>query len=191
MLQRASDGLMVPSNSTESPAAGNVAPAALLPWYALRVRSKFEKKSAVLLRQKGFEEFAPLYQAKRYWSDRVKLVELPLFPGYVFCRCNEQSWLPVLQTAGVVNVVAFGGKPAPIDEVEIASLRSLLNSSSPLFPRAFLQVGRRVLIKHGPLAGVEGILEEFRKGYRIVVSISLLQRSVSAEIDAEWVTAAQ
>jgi transcription antitermination factor NusG len=91
----------------------------------------------------------------------------------------------------VVQVVGFGGKLAPVDDLELASLRTLISSSVPLFQRAFLQVGRKVLIKRGPLAGVDGILEEVRKGFRIVVSISLLQRSVTAEIDSNWVTAVQ
>src|SRR5262245_31184873 len=134
-----------------------------LPWFALKVRSNFEKKSAGILRDKGYEEFAPSYPSRRYWSDRVKLIDQPLFPGYIFCRFSPQNWLPVLQTPGVVHVISFGGKPAPVDELEMAALRTLVNSSVPLFPRAFLQVGRRVLIKRGPLTGVEGILEEIRK----------------------------
>ena len=163
----------------------------VLPWFALKVRSNFEKKSAEILREKGYEEFAPSYRSRRYWSDRVKVIDQPLFPGYVFCRFDPNHFLPVLQTAGVVQVVGFGGKLAPVDDLELASLRTLISSSVPLFQRAFLQVGRKVLIKRGPLAGVEGILEEVRKGFRIVVSISLLQRSVSAEIDSNWVTAVQ
>lgn len=164
---------------------------ACLAWFALKVRSNFEKKSAEILREKGYQEFAPSYRSRRYWSDRVKLIDQPLFPGYVFCRFNPNHFLPVLQTAGVLQVVGFGGKLAPVDDRELVSLRTLINSSVPLFQRAFLQVGQKVLIKRGPLAGVEGILEEVRKGFRIVVSISLLQRSVTAEIDSNWVTAVQ
>jgi transcription antitermination factor NusG len=163
----------------------------VLPWFALKVRSNFEKKSAEILREKGYQEFAPSYPSRRYWSDRVKVIDQPLFPGYVFCKFHPSHFLPVLQTAGVVQIVGFGGKLAPVDEVELASLRTLLNSSLPIAQREFLRVGRKVLIKRGPLAGVEGILEEIRKGFRIVVSISLLQRSVTAEIDANWVTTVQ
>uniref|UniRef100_Q01XJ6 NusG antitermination factor n=1 Tax=Solibacter usitatus (strain Ellin6076) TaxID=234267 RepID=Q01XJ6_SOLUE len=162
-----------------------------LPWFAVKVRSNFEKKSADILREKGYQEFAPSYPSRRYWSDRVKVIDQPLFPGYVFCRFHPNHFLPVLQTAGVVQIVGFGGKLAPVDEVELASLRTLMNSSLPISQREFLHVGRKVLIRRGPLAGVEGILEEIRKGYRIVVSISLLQRSVTAEIDANWVTTVQ
>lgn len=159
-------------------------------WYALRVRSNFEKKTANFLNQRGFEEFMPTYEARRYWSDRVKLVERPLIPGYVFCRFDAARRLPIMQAPGVVQIVSFGSEPIPVDEAEIESLRALVRSAVPLFPRIFLHVGERVVIQRGPLNGVEGILEKFQKGYRIVVSISLLQRSVSAEIDADWVSAA-
>jgi transcription antitermination factor NusG len=161
------------------------------PWFAIRVRSNFERKSADLLSQKGLEEFLPTYRRRTRWSDRTKFVERPLFPGYLFCRFDPQSWLPVLQTPGVVHVVGVGGKPEPINEVEIESLRKLVRSSLPLFPQAFLRVGQKVLIRDGPLAGVEGIMLQFEKNCRIVVSITLLQRSVAAEIDAEWVSGIQ
>jgi transcription antitermination factor NusG len=161
------------------------------PWYALHVRSNFEKKCAELLRFKGLCEFLPSYRSRNRWSDRVKVVERPLFPGYVFCRIETANWLPVLQTPGVVQPVGFGGKAAVVDEKEIAALQSLVKSPVPLFPRAFLTIGKRVLIKRGPLAGLEGILEEIGKNYRIVVSVTLLQRSVSAEIEADWVTERQ
>jgi len=166
----------------------NKAPAgSTWPWFALRVRSNFERKSADLLRQKGLEEFLPTYQRRSQWSDRKKLIERPLFPGYLFCRFDPQNWLPVLQTPGVVHAVGFGGKPEPIEESEIESLRTMVRSSVPLFPNAFLRVGQKVQIRNGPLAGVEGVVERFEKNCRITVSISLLQRSVSAEIEAEWV----
>ena len=165
-----------------------VSPADSWPWYAIRVRSNFEKKSAELLRQKGLEEFLPTYRRRARWSDRTKWVDHPLFPGYLFCRFDPQNWLPVLQTPGVVHAVGFGGKPVPVEPAEMESLRTLVRSSLPLFPQAFLRVGQKVLIRSGPLAGVEGILQNFEKNCRIVVSITLLQRSVSAEIDAEWVS---
>ena len=158
-----------------------------LNWYALRIRSNFEKKAADSLQQRGLEGFLPSYKQRSYWSDRVKWVDRPLFPGYVFCRFTMKDWLPVMQTPGVLDSVSFGGKPAPVDAGEMATLVELVKSPVPLFPRAFLNVGQRVVIKRGPLSGLEGILERFDKECRIVVSVSLLQRSVSATIDAEWV----
>ncbi len=159
-----------------------------LNWYALRVKSNFERKSANLLSSKGLEEFFPSYRQRSYWSDRTKWVERALFPGYVFCRFHIDSLLHVVQTPGVVEAVNFGGNPIAVDDEEMTALRALTSASVPLFPRAFLHLGKRVIVNRGPLAGLEGILERFEKECRIVVSISLLQRSVSAEIDAEWVS---
>lgn len=159
-----------------------------LKWYALRVRSNFERKAAQSLEHRGLEPFLPSYKLRSYWSDRVRWVERPLFPGYVFCRFSMSNWLPVMQSPGVVDAVSFGGVPVPVENSEIEALLALVRSPVPLFPRAFLTVGQRVVIKRGPLAGLEGILERFEKECRIVVSVSLLQRSVSAVVDAEWVS---
>lgn len=158
------------------------------PWYALRVRSNFERKAADALALRGLESFLPSYKVRRNWSDRVKWVDQPLFPGYIFARFQHpRDWLLVMQSPGIVQIVGQGTEPAIVDKAEIEALRTLVNSSVPLFPRAFLKVGQKVRIEHGPLAATEGIVEKFQKGYRLVVSITLLQRSVAAEIDADWV----
>lgn len=159
------------------------------PWYALRVRSNFEWKTAQVLKEQGYDPFVPAYQVRSFWSDRVKLIDKPLFPGYVLCRFDRALSLPILKTPGVVHVVACAGEPLPLDEAEVSSVRAMVSSPVSLFPRAFMKVGQRVRITRGPLQGIEGILESFRNSHRIVVSISLLMRSVAAEIDAEWVTA--
>ena len=130
-----------------------------------------------------------MYQCRSHWSDRLKLIERPLFPGYVFCRFNSSRRLHVMQAPGVVQIVRFGKDPAPVEDREIDSLRTLVRSGAPLLPHAFFHIGDRVVIERGPLAGVHGILTKFQKGYRIVVSISLLQRSVSAQLDLECVSA--
>lgn len=165
--------------------------ASSLLWYALRVRSNCERKAATLLHSRGLEEFFPIYRQRSYWSDRIKWVERPLFPGYVFCRFHMRDLCQVIQTPGVVEAVNFGAHPIPVDEREMASLRSLASSPVPLFPHAFLHLGQRVIVNQGPLSGLEGILERFEKECRIVISVSLLQRSVYAEIDAEWVSEIQ
>jgi transcription antitermination factor NusG len=156
------------------------------PWFALRIRSNFEKRSATALEGKGFEHFLPTYRVRSYWSDRVKWIDKPLFPGYVFCRFDPGNWLPVLQTPGIIDIVRMGAEPAAVEEQEIASLRRLLKSSAGIFPHIFLQVGKKVLIKHGPLAGVEGVVQSMGKGFRVIVTITLLQRSVAAEVEADW-----
>lgn len=163
-------------------------PSTARPWFALRVRANFEKNAANYLLATGHEQFLPTYRCRTYWSDRAKWTDKILFPGYVFARFDADNWLPALKTPGVVEAVSFGGRPVPLDESEIAALRTLVSSGEPLFPRAFLQVGERVRVTRGPLAGLEGLLDRFEKDCRIVVSVTLLQRSVAAQLDAEWVT---
>jgi len=157
------------------------------PWYAVRVRSNYEKVTAAHLRERGYEEFSPSYQVQRRWSDRTKTIEQFLFPGYVFARLNPHHRLLVLTAPGVVGLVGFGKSPASIPEQEIENIRKMVRSGVLMKPWPFLEVGQRVLIERGPLAGVEGILLEVKGTFRLVVSISLLHRSVSAEVDRTWV----
>jgi transcription antitermination factor NusG len=157
------------------------------PWFALRIRSNHERVTAMHLRSRGFEEFAPLFKAERQWSDRKKQIDRFMFPGYVFCRLNPEDRLPVLTIPGIVNLVGFGQGPAPIPDHEIDDIRRMVTSGLLISPWPFLRAGQTVMIEQGPLAGVEGILQEIKKTYRLVVSITLLQRSVSAEIDRSWI----
>lgn len=156
-------------------------------WFALRVKSRAEKVVSTIARHKGFEEFLPLYQCRRRWSDRFQSVDLPLFPGYVFCRLNPEFRLPLLTIPGVMSFVGIGKVPAPIDDAEIAAIQTAMGSGLLAEPYPFLEVGQRVLVEEGPLAGVEGILVEVRKQQRLAVSVSLLKRSIAVEIDRHWV----
>jgi transcription antitermination factor NusG len=167
-------------------ADGHPDPAAY-PWFALRVKSRAEKIVATMARHKGFEEFLPLYQIRRRWSDRFKVVELPLFPGYVFCRTNPELRLPLLTIPGVLSFVGIGKVPVPIAEAEIDSIQRALGAGLLAEPYPFLEVGQRVRLAEGPLTGLEGFLVEVRKQHRILVSVSLLKRSVAVEIDRHWV----
>jgi transcription antitermination factor NusG len=156
-------------------------------WFALRVRSNFERIAAEHLRQRGFEEFAPTYKTERQWSDRKKQVDAYLFPGYVFCRLDPNDRLPVLTIPGAVALVGFGNGPAPIPDVELESVKKMVGSGLLVAPWPFLTAGQAVLIERGPLTGVEGTLATIKKTFRLVVSVELLQRSVSVEIDRSWV----
>jgi transcription termination/antitermination protein NusG len=159
----------------------------IYPWFALRVRSNHERVTAMHLQSRGIEEFSPIYKAEHQWSDRRKQIDRFLFPGYVFCRLNPEDRLPVLTIPSVVNLVGFGNGPSEIPDHEIEHIRLMVGSGLLVTPWPFLQAGQTVLIEQGPLAGVEGILQEIKKTYRLVVSIGLLQRSVSAEIDRSWI----
>jgi transcription termination/antitermination protein NusG len=155
-------------------------------WFALRVKSRCEKMVASIAHQKGFEEFLPLYQSRRRWSDRYKSVELPLFPGYVFCKLAIERRLPLLTVPGVLHFVGIGRMPAPMDPAEIAAIQTAIQSGLSTEPWPFLAVGQRVKLEAGPLAGMEGFLEEVRKEHRLIVSVTLLQRSVAVEIERDW-----
>jgi transcription antitermination factor NusG len=139
------------------------------------------------LRGKGYEEFLPLYASRKRWSDRIKQCEKPLFPGYLFCRFDLSVRLaPVLTTPGVISIVGAGHHPTPIPDEEIEAVRRIIRSGLPALPWPGLSIGSRVYIRDGPLTGLDGIITETDKVYRLVVSVTLLQRSVAVKIDREW-----
>jgi transcription antitermination factor NusG len=157
-----------------------------LSWYAVQIQSKLGSLASATLCGKGYEAYLPLYRCGRRWSDRVKQLDLPLFPGYLFCRFDVLDRLPILTTPGVISVVGAGKTPVPVDDEEIEAIRNILRSGLVAQPWPFLRVGSKVYIEGGPLAGLEGIITNTDKVYRLIVSVSLLQRSVAVEIDREW-----
>jgi transcription antitermination factor NusG len=159
------------------------------PWFGLHIKSNFEKVTASILEAKGLEVYFPSFRSRRRWSDRVKEIDQPLFPGYLFCRFDPHNRLPILTTPGVLSIVGVAKTPAPISDSEIFAVQRIVESGLAARPWPFVQVGQRVVIERGPLSGAEGILLKFKNNYRIVVSVSLLQRSISAEIDIETVRA--
>jgi transcription antitermination factor NusG len=160
-----------------------------LPWYGLRVKSKHEQVASTVLRGKGYDPFLPSYRVRRRWTDRIKETELPLFPGYVFCRMDVADRLPVLTSAGVVGIVGIGKIPEPIEEREIAAIWAVMRSGLPALPWPFVHPGDSVRVEFGPLRGVQGVVERFNDHQRLVVSVTLMQRSISVELDPAWVAA--
>lgn len=156
-------------------------------WFALRVRSNYEHITVTHLRGRGYEEFAPSYKVKKRWSDRTKQIDQFLFPGYVFCRCDPNDRLPILTAPGVVEMVGFGKAPERIPDSEIERVRRMVDSGLLVTPYPYVRVGQPVVIERGPLTGLEGTLVEVKGKVRLVVSINLLQRSVSAEVDRDAV----
>ena len=136
---------------------------------------------------KGLEAFLPEYKARRRWSDRNKTVDCPFFPGYVFCRIDLDHRLSAVSTPGFLYIVSCGSKPTPVDEIEIARIRAVVQSGLSALPLAALTVGQKVRLVQGPLAGLEGTLLEVRKERRIYVGISLLRRGLSVEVDGQWI----
>jgi transcription antitermination factor NusG len=168
-------------------AAKTLDDAAQFPWFALRVRSNCEVMASQVLQLKGFPVYLPLHRTRRQWSDRTKESETPLFPGYTFCRFDPRHKLPILNTAGVASILQSTNGPIPVDEAEIDSVRTLLTSGLPVGPWPFLHAGQLVLVERGPLSGMEGMIVNIKNQHRLVVSLSLLQRSVATEIDRAWV----
>jgi transcription antitermination factor NusG len=160
-------------------------------WYALHVRSQHEKSVFAQLDAKRHEAFLPLYNARHRWADRWKTVSLPLFPGYVFCRFDVAHRSSVLTTSGIIDLVRAGSEPAPIENSEIEAVRAVVASKLTAEPYDNLVAGQSVKLISGPLTGLSGTLMEIRSNFRLVVSVHMLNRSVSVHIDRDWVVANQ
>ena len=158
-----------------------------MPWFAIRTSTRWELKASSELSRRGVEIYLPLCRSKRSWSDRIKVIDQPVFPGYLFARFQPDERIRVLEAPGVKQVVGIGSTPAPMDESEIENLKLLVASNMLLMPWPYLHAGQRVRIERGPLAGVEGfVVRADHEAPRIVVSVDILQRSVATEIDRDW-----
>jgi transcription antitermination factor NusG len=160
-------------------------------WFAVQIRSTREKLAATYLQNEGYECFLPLGKSRRRWSDRIKMLDVPLFPGYLFCRFNPHHRFPVLRAPGVIQIVGIAKAPAPIEDHEIAALQCLVKSGLPAQPWPFLQVGQTAWIEYGPLRGLSGIVVNIKSERKLVLSVTLLQRSVAVEIDGGWLSDTQ
>ncbi len=154
-------------------------------WFAIKTRSRHEKKVATELQQRGIETFLPVVSQVRNWSDRKKVVEFPLFSCYAFVNITPTppTRLAVLSAHGVVGFVGPHGQATPIPASQIEDLRTVLMSEVPLWPRPFLKVGQRVRIRGGALNGLEGILVGAKGERQLVLSVDTIQRSVSMSIE--------
>jgi len=156
-------------------------------WFAVCTRHQHEKTAARILEYKEFEVFLPLYKARHRWRDRIKDVSLPLFPGYLFVREGFKRWLAILTTPGVSSIVSCGGQPAAIPFSEIEGVKRIVESTVRVEPHPFLKSGDWVRVKHGPIAGVEGILLRKKNIARLVLSVEMLGKSAAVEVDATHV----
>jgi transcription antitermination factor NusG len=152
-------------------------------WYAVSVRSRHEKMVTRHLEHQGLSYFLPLYRSVRRWKDRRKELDVALFPGYVFVSLDLRDRLGVLRAPGVVEFVSFQGEPAAVPDTEIHALQSSLSAGLRPQPHPYLRQGRRVRVKNGLLANSEGIMIRRKEGFRLVLSINLLMRSVMLEVD--------
>jgi transcription antitermination factor NusG len=152
-------------------------------WYVTCTSPRHEKCVAHQLEERGISSFLPLYSSVRRWKDRRKILELPLFPGYVFVRMNPENRISILRLPGVLGLITFQGKPAQVATDELENLRHGITDGARVRPHPYLKAGRQVRIRTGPMAGLEGIFVRRRDRTRIVLTISLIQRSVSIEVD--------
>lgn len=152
-------------------------------WYAVYTVVRHEKAANAALREKKIETFLPLREVLSQWKDRKKKVLLPLFPGYLFVHTTLEDKLDILNTPGVVRILGFSGTPAPIPDDQIESIKTLLESRVPFDPYPYLEEGKRVTVTHGPLSGIVGRIVEKRGLKRLILSVDLIKRAVSVEVD--------
>lgn len=152
-------------------------------WYAARIRPNHEKRVAERMAQRSIEHLLPLYTSLRHWKDRKVSLSMPLFPGYLFVRICVRERLHVLQVPGVAGFVGNGSQPAPLADEELRAIQDWVNLESRIAPHPYLAVGNRARVRRGPFQGVEGIIVHSKSQTRLVISFSLIQRSVTLEID--------
>ena len=154
-------------------------------WFAIWTRSRHEQVVRDQLARKHIEAFLPTITRWSRWKDRKKKVDWPLFPGYCFARFDPADALPILKCTGVVNIVSFDGKPAPIPEVELDSIRLLVGSELQYDPCPMIHEGMMVSVVHGPRKGVVGrLVRKDAPKARLVLSVDLIGQAVSVEVDA-------
>jgi transcription antitermination factor NusG len=157
-------------------------------WFVATVKHQHEAAVAYGLQAHGIEQFCPTYELRRAdpRADR-RLSRVPLFPRYVFCRFDRLQRATVLKTPGVISLISFGGAPAVVANEEIQRVQLMAASGRRLEPWSYLDQGDRIRIERGPLRGVEGIVVELKGDCRLVVSVTLLQRSVAVTLDRDTV----
>jgi transcription antitermination factor NusG len=152
-------------------------------WYVAYTRANHERRVANQLAERGVENFLPQYESVRKWKDRKVRLQMPLFPGYLFVHIALQNRLKVLQVPGVACLVGFAGRPVAVAEEEFARIRGILNQGFAAEPHPYLQAGRRVRVHSGPFEGVKGIVVRRKNRSRLVISLELIQRAMSVDVE--------
>ena len=160
-------------------------------WFAAYVRSRHESRVAQHLADRDVELFLPQYTSKRRWSDRQVNLPMPLFPGYLFVRIPVDDRTRVLTTPGVIMLVGAGGQPQALADAEIEQLKMAVKNGNDPQPHGFIKIGERVTVTQGPLAGYEGFLVRDKGNHRVVLTMDLIKRSMSVEVDVDWIVPAE
>jgi transcription antitermination factor NusG len=153
-------------------------------WFAVQAKPRQEKKATVEPQEKGIAAFLPLRSEKQQWSDRQRIVELPLFPHYVFLRMvpSLNTRVVVLRTNGITNFLGMRGMGMAIPDEQIERIQTVGAQGIPVSPHSFLNVGKRVRIRGGALDGLQGILAAVNGDRTLVLSVELIQRSLAVRI---------
>lgn len=152
-------------------------------WFVVQVAPRSERSVGSILEYKGYQQFAPTYLSRMQWSDRIKIVEKPLFPGYVFVRTPGTAVSGLLcSTPGVTRILSFGGRPSALPDFEIDAIRRFALLGKPL-PTPHLNVGQKVEIKDGPFAGIVGIVRQIKSRACLIVSVQLISQSIYVDVD--------
>lgn len=164
-------------------------------WFAVRVRPSFEQIVFEALTARGLEAFSPTYTSPNHGSNGTGAdagcnSAIPLFSGYLFCRTTLERCIVILHVPGVRDVVSFGRTPVAIPNAEIDAIRRISQAKLKIEPHPFCAAGQVIRIERGPLAGIEGVFTQSCPSCKIVVSVSLLRKSISAELDISWISSA-
>jgi len=155
-------------------------------WYAIYTRSRREKKVSMELEERGLEHFLPLVPQLRYWKDRKKIVNMPIFPGYIFVNIKLSEKIRVLRANGVIRFIEFNGSPSPIPDVQIEDVRQLLQYPDRVETASYFNCGDPVEITAGPFSGIRGKIIHSRGKQRLLVGIEIINQAISVEIDSAW-----
>ncbi len=157
-------------------------------WFAAFVKPRHEKRVAASLKAKHIEHFLPLRRVRTRWTDRWKELQLPLFPGYIFCRFDPNEPSTVVTTPGIISIVRRGATYARVRTEEIQLLQRAISASLDVESSDQCLSGTRVIIVAGPLSGITGTVVMHRSSLRLILSLTLLKRVVLAELDSEWIS---
>jgi transcription antitermination factor NusG len=154
------------------------------PWYGLRIRQRFREDCENYLKAHAYDFFSPTRSEMRQWSDRRKITQVPLFPGYLFCRFDCKESLPIWHAPGLIDIVSSGGKLLEVDAEQIANVRRCLEASVAINVIPELVCGRKVQVIAGPLAGISGVLALIKHQLRVALEITMMNRTVLVEVHA-------
>lgn len=160
-----------------------------LQWFAVHVKPRHEKQVALAFEAKGTRHFLPLRHVRTRWADRWKDIQIPLFPRYVFCRIDQREPRVIVTTPGVIDIVRCGRAYAPVEPAEIQLLQAAIHAGLDIEPVDYFAQGTSVIITAGPLNGAAGTVVAYKNSIRLVLNLTLLRRTVLAELDRNWVSA--